>query len=170
MTGDGITLTASASLFTSSYVGAHFKLSQLINSEYDEWQTSTTYHINDIVVYDGNVYQSSTNTSSGTRPPVHTSGTQSDGNIDWTYLHSGSGYAVVTAYTNATQVTANVVSRLPEDATSGTTQWAEGSWSTVQGYPRTAIFHEGRLWFGGTTNQPQTIWGCLLYTSDAADE
>ncbi|GAG51711.1 unnamed protein product, partial [marine sediment metagenome] len=35
----------------------------------------------------------------------------------------------------------------------------EDAWSATRGWPRTAVFHEGRLWLGGTTFRPSTIWG-----------
>jgi hypothetical protein len=40
----------------------------------------------------------------------------------------------------------------------GTTQWSEGAFSDVRGYPRTVTFHEQRLCFGGTVHQPNTVW------------
>ena len=36
---------------------------------------------------------------------------------------------------------------------------AEDAWSSDRGWPRTAVFHEARLWLGGTTFRPQTLWG-----------
>lgn len=35
----------------------------------------------------------------------------------------------------------------------------EPVWSSTKGYPRTATFHEGRLYFGGSKSRPSTIWG-----------
>ncbi len=36
---------------------------------------------------------------------------------------------------------------------------AEDAWSNARGWPRTAVFHEARLWLGGTTFRPSTLWG-----------
>lgn len=36
---------------------------------------------------------------------------------------------------------------------------SEDSWSASRGWPQTATFHEARLWLGGTTFRPSTIWG-----------
>ena len=36
---------------------------------------------------------------------------------------------------------------------------AEDVWSNARGWPRTAVFHEARLWLGGTTFRPSTLWG-----------
>lgn len=46
-----------------------------------------------------------------------------------------------------------------------TRNWLEQSISAVRGYPGACAFHEGRLWLGGTTAQPDAAWGskALLY-------
>ena len=36
---------------------------------------------------------------------------------------------------------------------------SEDAWSNARGWPQTATFHEARLWLGGTTFRPSTIWG-----------
>jgi hypothetical protein len=35
----------------------------------------------------------------------------------------------------------------------------EAAWSASRGYPRSVTFHEGRLYFGGSSFRPSTIWG-----------
>ncbi len=35
----------------------------------------------------------------------------------------------------------------------------EDVWSNARGWPRSAAFHEGRLYFGGSKSRPNTIWG-----------
>lgn len=39
------------------------------------------------------------------------------------------------------------------------TSGAENVWSVLRGWPRTCTFHEGRLYFGGSTSRPATLWG-----------
>ena len=45
------------------------------------------------------------------------------------------------------------------------TNWedlAEGKevvWSATRGYPISCAFHQGRLWFGGSTSKPTSVWG-----------
>ena len=97
-TSGSVTLTASASFFTSSHVGAIFRI-----------------------------------TNSGT-----------------------TGYAKVTAFTNATTVTAAVQSAL--GGTSAVTTWREGAFSTERGYPGCITFFEQRLCLAGTAHRPQTVW------------
>ena len=31
-------------------------------------------------------------------------------------------------------------------------------WTAITGYPRTTVFYQQRLWFGGTEKSPQTLW------------
>ena len=40
----------------------------------------------------------------------------------------------------------------------GTTR-AEDTWSATRGWPKTVTFHEGRLFFGGSSQRPITFWG-----------
>lgn len=35
----------------------------------------------------------------------------------------------------------------------------ENTWSSTRGWPKSATFHEGRLYFGGAKSRPNTIWG-----------
>lgn len=35
----------------------------------------------------------------------------------------------------------------------------EDTWSATRGWPRSVVFHEGRLFFGGSRSRPSTIWG-----------
>ena len=35
----------------------------------------------------------------------------------------------------------------------------EDVWSSTRGWPRSVVFHEGRLYFGGSKSRPSTIWG-----------
>ena len=35
----------------------------------------------------------------------------------------------------------------------------ELTWSSTRGYPKAVTFHEGRLYFGGTSTRPSTIFG-----------
>jgi hypothetical protein len=42
---------------------------------------------------------------------------------------------------------------------SRTDLWAFGAWSDVQGYPSVVSYHQDRLFYGASTEQPQTVWG-----------
>ena len=41
--------------------------------------------------------------------------------------------------------------------------WMESCWSDVNGYPRVLNFHEGRIQYASTYEQPQTIWASKTY-------
>lgn len=72
--------------------------------------------------------------------------------------HSGTiGYAVVTAFTSATEVTADVVNDF--GATTASAAWRLGFWSETTGYPRCVVIHKGRLWFGGAAGDPSRLDG-----------
>ena len=53
-----------------------------------------------------------------------------------------------------------------------TKTWYEQSYSDIRGYPHAVGFHENRLWFGGTTFQPDTVWASktgLFYNFDLGE-
>lgn len=165
-----VTITASADLFTSSDVGRLIRLREVLEIHYDVWAANTSYNNNSFVRYDGHVYKQvsgSTETSNNT-PPVHVEGTETYGDIDWQYRHDDTGYAEITAFTNATTVTATVkeddggISVLPHNTIgsgNATKKWSLGAFGGDQGFPRAVAFYEQRLYFAGTTGQPQTIFG-----------
>ena len=162
-----VTLTASADLFVAGHVGSLFQFRERVEIGHEAWAASTNYAENALVHHNGNLYKKtdSGSDSSGTQAPVHLEGTETYGVIDWEYQHSGTGFVKVTAVTNATTATAVVQTHnflvLPAVATDGTTQWSEGSFSIKNGFPRAVAFYEERLYFAGTTNQPQTIFGSV---------
>jgi hypothetical protein len=158
ITGAGITLTASAALFSATQVGAYFKFSEVLNSKYNLWEPAKAITSGDRRVYDGALYKATSSATTGTRPPIHIKGTESDGAVNWEYQHDGSGYVVIKAYTSTTVVTADVVKLLPSSSLSASDRWAEGAWSDYLGWPKTIVFYEDRLWLGGSANKPQTLW------------
>lgn len=66
------------------------------------------------------------------------------------------GYAVISAVSSATAVTADV--KRDFNATTAASSWSLGAWSGTTGYPKTTTFYEQRLAFANTTMQPQTLW------------
>lgn len=99
--------------------------------------------------------------------PVHTSGVASDGDgepkqpddsdptvyregVEWEFLDPGYGWARITGFTSSTQVTAEVVSRMPNGVVGSgnkTTRWAFSRWSATRGYPSHVAFFRERLTF-----------------------
>lgn len=72
------------------------------------------------------------------------------------YTHDVDGVVDITAYTSTTVVTGTVDSTL--GGTGATDRWAEGAWSTDNGWPRTGCFYQDRLIVGGNEELPVTIW------------
>lgn len=70
-----------------------------------------------------------------------------------------SGLLRITAYVSATVVRAEVLEYAYLRLGSPFKTWSLGSWGSVPGWPRTVTFHQDRLFFGGTSAQPQTVWG-----------
>ena len=67
------------------------------------------------------------------------------------------GFAIITAYSNATTVTATVSKTFGN--TTSVVDWRLGLWSTTTGFPSVVVFHEDRLFFAGVTNYPQRLDG-----------
>jgi len=167
-----VTVTASAATFTSADVGRLIRFREILEIVHDEWSASTSYNDGDTVRYNGHVYEQVTGSTqtSGNTPPVHLEGTETYGAIDWLYLHDEFGSVTVTAFTNSTTVTAVVHadqygnSRLPDSAVgvaNANTRWSLGAFGGDQGFPKAVGFYEQRLYFAGTTGQPQTIFGSV---------
>lgn len=74
------------------------------------------------------------------------------------------GYVQITYVTNSYTATATVIKNLK--ATTATTDWAEGAWSAVRGYPACVTFHERRLWFARTNYEPQKAWASKVFKYD----
>jgi hypothetical protein len=66
------------------------------------------------------------------------------------------GVARVTSVTNST--TAVVTILVDFGATTASTNWAEGSWSTFRGFPRTVSVFEQRVVYGGNESERDTLW------------
>lgn len=67
------------------------------------------------------------------------------------------GYVTITAVTDARNATATVNKDL--GSTDPSTRWKEGAWSTHRGFPGTCAFLGDRLFAGGSTYRPDTLWG-----------
>lgn len=111
----------------------------------------------------------STNTTTTTITPSATTGTVTLTASAATFVstdvgrlvrikHSSTwGYALITAYTSTTVVTATVKSTL--GGTGAVTEWRLGVYGTANGYPSCCMFFEDRLFFAGCTAYPQRIDG-----------
>jgi hypothetical protein len=74
------------------------------------------------------------------------------------------GYVMITAVSSATVAIATVMETL--STSSATKVWAEGAWSDVRGWPARVQFHEGRLYWARTDEEPQGVWGSHSFVYD----
>lgn len=139
-----VTLTASSALFASTDVGRLVFLQQE-GVPGDLWGPTASVTDGDVVRWQANYYEAQETDSTGTTPPTHLEGLAQDGrgDVEWLYLHSGYGWAIITAYTSTTQVTATVQSRLP--GTVATFRWRLGIYSETTGYPEHVCIFRERL-------------------------
>lgn len=70
------------------------------------------------------------------------------------------GWARITGFSSATQVTAEVA--VDFAAASAADEYRLGAWSQTTGWPGAASFFEERLYFAGTRGRPQTVWGSVV--------
>jgi hypothetical protein len=66
------------------------------------------------------------------------------------------GIVRITDVNDANTAQALVVFQL--DSNEPTARWREGYWSDYRGWPKTVVFHQQRLIFGGSDSYPQTLW------------
>ena len=74
------------------------------------------------------------------------------------------GYAKITHVINSYTATATVIKNIK--STTATFDWAEGAWNSVRGYPGKVVFHDSRLWFARTNQEPQKIWASKTFEYD----
>jgi hypothetical protein len=72
------------------------------------------------------------------------------------------GLVRITGFTSSTSVTARVLK--PLGGTGATSQWREGAFSAVQGYPAAVALHDSRIIYAGTGSNPSSLWGS--YSND----
>ncbi len=158
-----ITLTASASEFVAGDVGSIIRLDQETITATNIWKTGTGYTTGDYVRSEGKEYKAATTATSGTSIPAHTSGTVTDGGVEWEYISPGYGTARITAQSGTT-ATATVLTTMPQTVIgsgNATTLWRRGAWSTTNGYPTCVTFFRERLVFGQGQNVYASVAGAF---------
>jgi hypothetical protein len=85
------------------------------------------------------------------------------------YSFVNDGIVKITGVTSGTVATATVLTDTSENNiglafATATKDWAEGSWSTKNGYPSCVKFFQNRLGFAGSVKDPLTLW--LSQTGD----
>ncbi|MFC5346266.1 hypothetical protein ACETK8_15780 [Brevundimonas staleyi] len=160
LTLSGATLTASFAAFQPGHVGSLWRLRPNAgNPGVLSWEPGEE----DVPpgarrLSDGRVYGATAGGTAGNTPPVHDSGTVSDGGVEWAYLHDGAAVVAVSAYTSATQVEVTLLTAAPEGLDAGTPYWSEGAYSDVRGWPTAnPAVREERLALAGAFAEPDGI-------------
>lgn len=113
--------------------------------EVGAWVTVATYTTNAVVNYDDALDNSIAWYRIGFETGNYTSGTAV---VTLTYaVGSIAGVVRLTAVASSTSASAVVLEAL--GGTAATEVWAEGAWSSVQGWPSAGCLWEGRLWWAG---------------------
>lgn len=210
VTGTGITLTASASLFDADMVGGYWLVTERRDTPYVEMDLNTSAQgtntaalyvlgewslaVNagttgwgtwkaDVIVqrsYDKTTWET-LRTVTSTKSDVQAIITGQELEPAWLRVHYQTkvgtpplgmraaleavdpnhyGIVEIKGFTSDTVVTADVIWEL--GATTATKRWNEGAWSDYRGFPRAVTLHQQRLWFGGNSAQPQTMWGSVI--------
>lgn len=150
-TGTGITITASAAIFTADHIGSLFLIETKLVDAVLQWEVGKAVGASVERRSDGNVYESLNAATTGAVKPVHLEGARYDGDagVQWQYLHSGYGWVRITAIGGGgTTATADVVSRIPSQAVGAgnpTTRWSFAEFSAARGYPSHLTFFRERL-------------------------
>ena len=162
-TTGSVTITASAVTginggdgFLSTDVGRLIR----IGHQASEWAGSTSFSVGDIRRNSGNVYECiKAGTSASSGGPSGELDSIVDGSVSWKFIDDGGihhGNATITAVNSTTEVDATVNKNFA--AHTAETRWSLGAFSDTTGFPSAVAFFEQRLFFAGTTEQPQTIF------------
>lgn len=148
--------------FTPNLRYSFLQFSETVASKYDRWESGKRYGAGALCQYQGNLYRSKLGMDTGTRPPIHTEGEESDGSVVWEFQHDGKGYGRIENVINTHKAIIKVVKQLPDSVRNdGTKRWSLSAWSEKNGYPKTICFFEDRLWLAGSPGYPQTLWASL---------
>jgi hypothetical protein len=160
-TGAGITLTASAALFTSGDVGTLMRIDAQDFSTVKPWEPGMSpVAAGEIVRSDSKTYTALTGGRTGTETPIHERGAEWDGQllsdvnakgpygVQWQFRTLSYGTVQITAVTSPTTATATVLRQLPDSLTTVPSSFFRmAAFSSTKGYPGLTFLWLGRLGF-----------------------
>lgn len=158
-TGTGITLTASAAVFTAADVGGYFYLGEADVIDVKQWEAAKDITTGELRRSNGINYQALNTATTGSIKPTHTSGAVYDGDsgVQWLFQDPGYGWIKITAVADATHATGDVVNAIPFGAVGSaeaSKRWAHQAWNSTDGYPTCVTFFRERLVFARNS----TLW------------
>ena len=182
-TGSGRTITASAAIFSSAYVGVRLRW-KAVEIEITGYTNATTltgtikgtlegsYDIDPFRTTAGTDDVEVTHVGHGfeTGQSITVSGANAVGGLNATHLNATHVVGVIDDNRYYIFVGSNASSS--EDGggpavkytstTTSTRDWSEPVFSPVNGYPGAVAFHEGRLWFAGSQAVPDGLWSSKI--------
>lgn len=152
-------------------VGQYLKFEYNPEAKFDTWKPESvtynnqpkTYATGTHLTYEGRVYEVvSVAAQTGTRPPIHEEGDETDGSLTLRYKGEKFGYIKINTLNPLDGYSGTVLKQLPIGIlNSASKDWSVGSFSAGS-YPSALTFHQQRLLFAGTSQEPQTFWGSSL--------
>lgn len=141
----GVGTTRSFAIFLSNTFVADVTLQQSVGEPGNWTDITPAYTIPQSTNYDDGLDNQIIYYRIGVKAGDFTSGT-----VEASLVYSSgsiTGVARVTAYTNTTTVSAVVLQAM--GATTASSDWWEGAWSSFRGWPSAVALYEGRLWWAG---------------------
>lgn len=117
-----ITLTSTGGHFDSDQIGGYIRFAERKEANQAEWVGATaaaqfSVSVGEYCWYANNVYElislNGHTNYDGTSPPVHETGTRTDGHWSWLWKSDGAGYAQIDSITSAYRATATVIREIP---------------------------------------------------------
>ncbi len=157
--GGAVTITSSSPIFAAGDVGSQFRIQAKDFSTIKAWEPGMdAIAAGEIVRSDGKAYTAETAGKTGTNTPIHTSGSEYDGQVKndvlnakgpygvkWAFRHDRFGVVEITGFTSATQVSGTVRRRIPDSLASVPSfRWAHGAFSATRGWPGIVLHAFGR--------------------------
>jgi hypothetical protein len=157
-TGTVTITTNDSGLFDDIPVGGLFYMHQRVTDATSPWEAGKSISTNDLRSNNGLNYKALNTATSGDIGPVHTVGSQYDGEggVNWSYQNPGYGIVRKVSSTSTT-MTAVVVYQLPDGTIGNLKQtyvYAKPAWSPTLGYPTHVTFFRQRLVFA----RDRTVW------------
>jgi hypothetical protein len=182
-TTGSVTVTASADVFNADYVGLRLRWQdvEIDITAYSNPRTLTgtikgtlqaEYDIDPFRATNGSTTVEVTHVFHGfsTGQTVVISGANGFGGIEAAQLNGSRTITVINdnlySFTAGGTATESVDGGGPAvkytSSTTATRTWYEPVFAEPNGWPAAVAFHEGRLWFGGTTSQPDGLYGSTV--------
>jgi hypothetical protein len=158
-TGVGVALVASAAVWTAADIGNYFYLGERTVVDVKQWEAAKAITAGMVRRSNGLNYVALNAATTGSIKPTHVSGAVYDGDsgVQWQFQDPGYGWIKITAVTDSTHATGDVVSAIPGGAVGvaqASTRWAHQAWNATDGYPTVVTFFRERLVFA----RDATLW------------